>query len=72
MLIAHPQHEDQAWAYLIAFGNDVRQATSFADLVALGDVEKMLSREGVADAVTFAAGAKDRGQSNRLFDFASR
>lgn len=41
-LIAHPKYADQAWAYLIAFENDIRQADSFADLVAMGGVEKML------------------------------
>ena len=41
-LIAHPKYQDQSWAYLIAFENDIRQADSFADLVAMGGVEKML------------------------------
>ncbi len=41
-LIAHPKYADQAWAYLIAFETDIRQADSFADLVAMGGVEKML------------------------------
>lgn len=41
-LIAHPKYRDQSWAYLIAFESDIRQADSFADLIAMGGVEKML------------------------------
>ncbi|WP_257182660.1 DEAD/DEAH box helicase [Corynebacterium cystitidis] len=41
-LIAHPKYQDQAWAYLISFESDIRQADSFADLIAMGGVERML------------------------------
>lgn len=41
-LVAHPDYQDASWAYLIAFERDIRNADSFAELISIGGVERML------------------------------
>ncbi|MBG9309503.1 DEAD/DEAH box helicase family protein [Corynebacterium belfantii] len=41
-LVAHPDYQDQKWAYLIAFESDIRACDSFAELISVGGVERML------------------------------
>lgn len=41
-LVAHPDYQDATWAYLIAFESDIRNSDSFAELISIGCVERML------------------------------
>lgn len=41
-LIYHSEYQTQSWAYLIAFENDIKNSDSLADLIAFGNVERML------------------------------
>lgn len=42
-LIAHPDYQDQKWAYLIVFESDIKNSDSLAELIGGGGVERMFS-----------------------------